>query len=302
MPSLSLREAVSGEDGLNDLSVYVGEPKATALVAVGQSFMVDSEDVQQGGLEIVNVHRVLCHVVAEVVGGTVTRSWLDPGPGHPESKTARMMIPAIVGLGELSLGVICSSKLTAPDDQSIFEQATVLKIVDQCCRGLIGFFGLSFYGGGETAVLVPSLVVELNELNAAFRQSPSLEAVRGKGARCFGVVSVEFKDVLGFIRKVRYFRDTGLHTEGHFVLGDSSQDFRVFRPIELQLLESFEVVKLAASIRLRDTLGILEVENGTGSSAELDALMLRRQKSIAPKTRVQGLASFVFGNKDDKGG
>ena len=46
----------------------VGEPEVAPLVAEGELGVVDAEQVQDRGLEVVDVDRVLGDVVAEVVG------------------------------------------------------------------------------------------------------------------------------------------------------------------------------------------------------------------------------------------
>ena len=55
----------------HDLAVDVGQPEAAALVQVGQAFVIDAEQVQQRGVEIVDVHGMLGDVVGEVVGRAV---------------------------------------------------------------------------------------------------------------------------------------------------------------------------------------------------------------------------------------
>ena len=48
--------------------MHVGEPKLAALVAVGQRFVIDAAEVQDGGLHVVDVDGVLRQVPGEVVG------------------------------------------------------------------------------------------------------------------------------------------------------------------------------------------------------------------------------------------
>ena len=60
--------AASGEDGFYDLAVDVGETEVAALVVEGQALVVDAEEVEQGGVEVVDVNAAVDDVVAEVVG------------------------------------------------------------------------------------------------------------------------------------------------------------------------------------------------------------------------------------------
>ena len=44
---------------MNNVTVGVGQPEIATLVAIGQSFVVDAQQVQDGGVEIVNGHRLV---------------------------------------------------------------------------------------------------------------------------------------------------------------------------------------------------------------------------------------------------
>ena len=60
-----------------DVSVHIRQAEVAAGVAVGQSFVVEAEQVQDGCLQIVKVNAVLGGVVAVVVRATVGGSRLD---------------------------------------------------------------------------------------------------------------------------------------------------------------------------------------------------------------------------------
>ena len=59
------------DDVVNDVTVDVGQAEIAALVWVGEAFVVDAHEVEEGGMEVVNVDRVLGHIDAIVVGGTI---------------------------------------------------------------------------------------------------------------------------------------------------------------------------------------------------------------------------------------
>jgi len=56
---------------VNDFTVDVCQAEVAAAVAVGQAFVVQPEEVQNGRVQIVDVHFVLRGVVAVVIGGSV---------------------------------------------------------------------------------------------------------------------------------------------------------------------------------------------------------------------------------------
>ena len=70
MPALSLIQAIIP---LTTLPDDVGEPVITPLVLVGQAFVVDAQQVEDGGVEVVDVDAVAGDAVAERVGRAVGR-------------------------------------------------------------------------------------------------------------------------------------------------------------------------------------------------------------------------------------
>ena len=62
-----------------------GQPLVEPLVLVGEPLVVEAQQVQDGGVEVADVHRVLDDVVAEIVGLAVDRPALDAAAGHPHA-------------------------------------------------------------------------------------------------------------------------------------------------------------------------------------------------------------------------
>src|SRR5262245_31597551 len=66
-----------GQNRFNHPTPDVGQAVIAAGVTVREPFMVEAEQVQQGGVEVVNVNRVHHSAEAELVGGAVGRPALD---------------------------------------------------------------------------------------------------------------------------------------------------------------------------------------------------------------------------------
>ena len=58
----------SGDDVMNDVAFDIGQAKVAAGIAVGEAFVIEAEQVQNRGVQVVDVHLVLGGVVAVVVG------------------------------------------------------------------------------------------------------------------------------------------------------------------------------------------------------------------------------------------
>ena len=71
----------SGEDLAGDAAADVGEPKVAAAVAVGQPFVIQAHEVQDRGVQVVNMHAIFDRLHAQFVGRTVNEASLDAPAG-----------------------------------------------------------------------------------------------------------------------------------------------------------------------------------------------------------------------------
>ena len=102
---------------------------------------------------------------------------------------------------------------------------------------MIGVAGLNADCPGEIAVLVPALMIELDEADAALGQPPCEQAVGGESARPGHVGSVKVQDMLGFSREVRNLGHARLHAVGHLILRHARFDLRVELALGLDAVE-----------------------------------------------------------------
>src|SRR5262249_33925221 len=109
----------------------VGEPVIAPLEAERQPGVSDAEAMQERGVEIVNVHRVLDDVVTIIVGGAVAHAGLKAAARNPHREAAAMVVAAVIRRRELALAVHGSAKFTAPDDERVVEQAALLEVLDK---------------------------------------------------------------------------------------------------------------------------------------------------------------------------
>ena len=57
-----------GDDVFYDMSVDIGKAKIAPLVAVGELSMIDPKQVEDGGVEVVNMHGIGCPMGILTVG------------------------------------------------------------------------------------------------------------------------------------------------------------------------------------------------------------------------------------------
>ena len=66
---------------MDDLALHVGEAEVSAVMMVGQAFMIPSHDMKDGGVEVVDVNGVFGDFTADLVRGSVDGPSLDGASG-----------------------------------------------------------------------------------------------------------------------------------------------------------------------------------------------------------------------------
>ena len=92
------------DDGAGD----VGEAEVAALEAVGEFFMIEAEAVQNGGLEVVDMHGIFDDAVAEVIGFSIGDAGLDPIAADPRAFSRALSSAACDGRIKGQPGLILS--------------------------------------------------------------------------------------------------------------------------------------------------------------------------------------------------
>ena len=129
---------LSRQDGSHrTMLLDAGEPHVQPLRLERQAAVIDAQTVQDGGIHVVNVNGVLDDVVAEIVRLSVADALLDAAAGHPYREAARVMIAAVILARQLALTISRPTKLSAPHNQRLIEQAAPFEIADQGVARLI---------------------------------------------------------------------------------------------------------------------------------------------------------------------
>ena len=118
-------------------TVDIRQPEVTALMSKGQLLVIDTHQVQDGGIQIMNVDRVLGDVVGKVIRLTV----LEPSPNtpasHPHRPASGMMITAVILSSERALAVHGAAKFSTPDHQRVIQHTPAFQISQEGVARLI---------------------------------------------------------------------------------------------------------------------------------------------------------------------
>lgn len=119
------------------MAVDVGESEVASSVAVGEFFVVEAEEVEDGCLEVVYVYAVFDGLESEFVGAAVDGSAFDAAACEYGGEAPVVVVAAVdftsvcAGLRHFDDG--CSAEFTGEDDECLIEEATFFEVGDECC-------------------------------------------------------------------------------------------------------------------------------------------------------------------------
>ena len=277
--------------------MHVGEAEVTPLEAEGQGFVVDSQEMKDGGLEVVDVNGILGHVVAKSTGATVNHAGFHSAAGHPHREAARVVIPSEVLVA--GLGVGGTAEFSPPDDEGVFKHAAFLEVLEEGGGGTVDRIDLALDGIGDAVVVIPTAIVELDEAHTRLGKATGEKAVGCEGCLS-GLGPVALEDALWFPGDIHQPGDRALHAVGQLEGVDAGLDLGVTRLLELELVEGADAVDGLPAVFLRHALRVGEEEDGIAGGLELHALVRAGKKSVMPVAGGDGLATTR--EKNDESG
>src|SRR5439155_20045794 len=106
-------------------AAHIGKPKIAALKPIRKPEVVDAQALENGGLQIMHVHRVFGDVVPVVVGLAERNARLYAAAGQPDGEAAAVVIAAIIGRGKPTLAVYGPAEFAAPNHQRVVQHAAL---------------------------------------------------------------------------------------------------------------------------------------------------------------------------------
>ena len=125
-----------------------------------KSLVINTHQMQDSGIQIANMHRILNDVVAKIIRLAAAYA----AAGEPHAVAFWMMVAPIFFSLECPLAVNRAPELTAPNEQRIVQQAATLEVLDQSPSRLINFLGLPANILGQITVMIPAAVKDLYKI------------------------------------------------------------------------------------------------------------------------------------------
>ncbi len=224
----------SGEQILQDVPVHVCQSAIDAILSDGQTGVIDSQQMQDGGVDIIDLSGVIAieGFVAPFVGVSAGDATTDSTATEPVGKDIRVMVTSSGTLGGGHASEFC-----CPEDDGVIEESALSEVFDE--RG-----GADGHTHGQWSVVALNIFVavpvttweavivsapDLNKSDASFQKSASDEAFATEAIRFFRDIDfrgpctagfcqpVGFEGGGGFLGQVEGFGGTELHASGEFV-------------------------------------------------------------------------------------
>ena len=170
----------------------IGQAEWTTGVGEGEFFVVDAKLVQDGRLDVVHMNWIFDRSEPKFIRFSDRLTTADPTARHPHGKGLRVMVTAeLSSEGCTGFDHGGSPEFSAPNNQRVFQHASLLQILDQSCACLVCLFALLFDSIFDIAVMIPAGVVKLYESYTSFSKSSGQQAILGEGSGVFSRRAVQ---------------------------------------------------------------------------------------------------------------
>ena len=110
----------------------VGQADVSSTVAVGEVGVIDTQQMEHVGMQVVHGQFVFNHPVAVFVGGAVNGPPFNASAGHPQAESLGIVIAAVGALGKWG-----ASEFSTEDQEGALQKSACFQILNEGCNGLI---------------------------------------------------------------------------------------------------------------------------------------------------------------------
>ena len=87
------------QDILDDLAVHISQAEIASLMPECQLLVINAQAMQDRGIKIMDMNRILGHVIAKIIGLAINDSRLNTATRHPLGVTTGVMIASVIRFG-----------------------------------------------------------------------------------------------------------------------------------------------------------------------------------------------------------
>jgi len=122
-------QSVSSKDLFYHMSMDIGKPTLEAVMEDGEAFVIQPQEVEHGGVEVMERVDIFDGFESKFIGGAMADAGLDAGSGQYGGETTGVVVAALGPFLEHRH----AAEFGAPKDQSVLQQAALLEVPDQGC-------------------------------------------------------------------------------------------------------------------------------------------------------------------------
>lgn len=191
--------------------MHIGQSPLDAVVIESEAAVVDSQEMQDGGMEVVPVNTLVDGFPADIVRAAVGHAATQSSPGEPHREPVLVVVPSCSERARARLGKGCAAELGREQDQRVVQQATLPQVTEQCGQGAVDAGCLTPVIFDHVLMAIPvdagtdegASRKELYKSDSAFDQSPSQQAGTSEIGGAFGGEAVLPLGQGGFAVQVR---------------------------------------------------------------------------------------------------
>ena len=165
--------------------MHIRETALDPVVLEGQSFVVETEEMKDGGIEVVDGEDIFDGLASEFIGHAMAETAFHAGSGKPAREAVRIVVAA---LGTF-LKHRHAAKFGAPDDKGFIEQTALLEIAHEGGGGLVEDFAMDVVLFLQFGMTVPiefaaagvGAIEKLHESYSVLDEPSREDAIAGKG-------------------------------------------------------------------------------------------------------------------------
>ena len=157
--------------------------------------MIEAEQAEDRGVQVVNIDAVSRHLATDFVGFTVVHAALNTATRHPAAVSLRPVVTTAIRIDATSRGRR-TTEFSTPDDEGLVQETALLQVRNQSGRRGIHVSGRASGSGEDIGVVIPTTRIDLNEANAALYEATGTEKFRTEVALTIGIA-----------RLLRFFRN-----------------------------------------------------------------------------------------------
>ena len=122
-------QSVSRQNLSYHIPMDIGKAAFEAVVEDAEAFVVEAEQVEHCGVEVVERVDIFDGLESEFISGAMADAGLDTGSGQYGGETTGVVVAALGPFLEHRH----AAEFSAPENQGILQQAALLKVPDQGC-------------------------------------------------------------------------------------------------------------------------------------------------------------------------